>query len=439
MKTPAKLGVFLLAAMAAACSQDNASNNNNASASAETAAASADFQKQLLKQLIQAQSGDVIEIPEGRYELNRSLSLNVDGVTIRGAGMDKTILSFKNQIQGAEGLLVNASDFTIEGLAIEDTIGDALKVNEGKNIIIRDIRVEWTNGPATENGAYGIYPVQTENTLVEGTVAIGASDAGIYVGQSRNVIVRNNRAEFNVAGIEIENTIGADVYDNVATNNTGGILVFNMPNLPQPGHSTRVYNNKVYQNNTENFGHEGTPVAAVPAGSGVVINSNDFVEIFNNEISDNDTANVIVSSYFAAGYYSDKSTQENFDPYPEGIYIYDNTFTGGGSSPDHLELKALKVAKFGLTGSLPDVLWDGAVDSKKMVDGALPEALKLCIENEGVGIINIDVQNDFKNISTDIAAHNCSLKKLPQIVLDFDGEQEKPQEEQHAINEVVDA
>ncbi|WP_171018981.1 parallel beta-helix domain-containing protein [Microbulbifer harenosus] len=435
MKAPVKLGVALMAALAAACTQDS----GRSSGGQDTSATSGDFQKQLLKQLIQAQPGDVIEIPEGHYQLNRSLSLNVDGVTIRGAGMDKTILSFKDQIQGAEGLLVNASDFTLEDLAIEDTIGDALKVNEGRNIIIRNIRVEWTNGPATENGAYGIYPVQTENTLLEGNVAIGASDAGIYVGQSRNVIVRNNRAEFNVAGIEIENTIGADVYDNIATNNTGGILVFNMPNLPQPGHSTRVYNNKIYKNNTENFGHEGTPVAAVPAGSGVVINSNDYVEIFNNEISDNDTANVIVSSYFAAGYYSDKSTQQDFDPYPEGIYIYNNAFSGGGTSPDHMELKALKIAKFGLTGSLPDVMWDGAIDSKKMVDGKLPDELKLCIENEGVGIINVDILNDYKNITTDITAHQCRLKKLPQIVLDFDNKQEKPQEEQHAATEVTDA
>ena len=430
MKTTAKLGVVLLTALAAACSQENDSTKNSA-----PVAVSDDFQKQLLKQLIQAQPGDVIDIPAGKYSLNRSLSLNVDGVTIRGAGMDKTVLSFKDQIQGAEGLLVNASDFTLEGLAIEDTIGDALKVNEGKNIIIRNIRVEWTNGPSTENGAYGIYPVQTENTLLEGNVAIGASDAGIYVGQSRNVIVRNNRAEFNVAGIEIENTIGADVYDNVATNNTGGILVFNMPNLPQPGHSTRVYNNRVFKNNTENFGHEGTPVAAVPAGSGIVINSNDNVEIFQNEIADNETANIIVSSYFSAGYYSDKSTQENFDPYPEGIYVYDNQFTGGGNSPDHMELKALKIAKFGLGGSLPDILWDGAIDQKKFVDGKLPEGLKLCIENEGVGIINVDVQGNYENISTDISAHNCSLKKLPQIVLEFD----QPQEEQNANNEVADA
>lgn len=427
MKTLSYVGVALAAIFASACSPGDKSRQINDSG----VNANPDFQKQLLRQLISAKSGDVVLIPEGEFKINRSLSLNVDGVTIRGAGMDKSILSFKGQIQGAEGLLVNASNFTIENLAIEDTIGDALKVNEGENIVIRNVRVEWTNGPATSNGAYGIYPVQTKNTLVEDSVAIGASDAGIYVGQSRNVIVRNNRAEFNVAGIEIENTIGADVYGNVATNNTGGVLVFNMPNLPQPGHSTRIYNNKIFKNNTSNFGHEGTPVAAVPAGSGVVINSNDNVEIFSNEIADNDTANIVVSSYFTAGYYSDKSTQKDFDPYPEGIYIYDNHFIGGGSSPDHLELKALKLARFGLGGSIPDVLWDGVVDQKKVVDGALPDHLRLCIDNADAGILNVDFLNDYQNISTDISAHQCQLKKLPQIVLEFDQEIEEQKKNDH--------
>ncbi|WP_444921048.1 parallel beta-helix domain-containing protein [Microbulbifer sp. CnH-101-G] len=418
MKILSYMGVAITLLLASACGQESASQSNPSTADIS-------FQKQLLRQLIAAKPGDTIVIPEGEFQIDRSLSLNVDDVTIRGMGMDKSILSFKSQIQGAEGLLVNANNFTIENLAIEDTVGDALKVNEGENIVIRNIRVEWTNGPATENGAYGIYPVQTQNTLVEGSVAIGASDAGIYVGQSRNVIVRNNRAEFNVAGIEIENTIGADVYGNVATNNTGGILVFNMPNLPQPGHSTRIYSNEIFKNNVENFGHEGTPVAAVPAGSGIVINSNDQVEIFDNKIADNDTANIVVSSYFTAGYYSDKSTQADFDPYPEGIYIYNNHFVGGGASPDHLELKALKIARFGLGGSLPDILWDGVVDTKKMSEGVLPTHLKLCIDNADTGILNIDFLNNYKNISTDISAHQCHLEKLPEIVLDFEQPDEK--------------
>jgi len=375
------------------------------------------FQTTLMEQLIDAQPGDVIEIPAGVFSFDRSLSLTVDGVTIRGAGMDETILSFANQTSGAEGLLVTASDFTLEDLAIEDTRGDALKINEGENIIIRRVRTEWTNGPDTDNGAYGIYPVQTTNTLVEGVVAIGASDAGIYVGQSRNVIVRDSRAEFNVAGIEIENTIGADVYNNVATNNTGGILVFNMPNLPQPGYGTRVYDNQVFENNTRNFGHPGTPVASVPAGSGIVINSNDQVEIFNNDIRDHRTANIIISSVYSTGF-SDIGVQEDFDPYPETIWISANRLGEGGGNPDNVELQALRVMMFGLTGNIPDILWDGFVNPNLMVDGEMPDRYRICVDNGDAQLLNADGPNDYSepHIVEDTA---CIHERLPEITLPF--------------------
>lgn len=382
----------------------------------DLAGADRDYQTVLTEQLIDAQPGDVIEIPEGVFSITRGLSLTVDGVTIRGQGADRTVLSFQDQIQGAEGLLVTASDFTIENLAIEDTIGDGLKVNEGENIIIRGVRVEWTAGPRTENGAYGIYPVQTTNVLVENNIAIGASDAGIYVGQSRNVIVRGNRAERNVAGIEIENTIGADVYSNIATENTGGILVFNMPNLPQPGYQTRIYNNDVFGNNTGNFGHEGTPVASIPAGSGVVVNSNDHVEIFDNRIADNRTANVIISSLYSTGY-SGYSAQDDFDPYPEGIHIHGNAFEGGGDNPDGLDLQGLKLLVAGPLGRMPDVLWDGFYDDSKHVDGAMPAELRICLNNGESGMVNADGPNDFASPSIVTEAHQCALAPLPAVDL----------------------
>lgn len=375
------------------------------------------YQEELQMQLLDAKAGDVITVPEGFFAFDRSLSLTVDGVTIRGAGMNKSVLSFRNQVAGAEGLLVTASDFTIENLAIEDTKGDALKINEGNNIVIRGIRTEWTDGPSTENGAYGIYPVQTTNVLMEDNVAIGASDAGIYVGQSRNVIVRRNRAEFNVAGIEVENTIDADVYENVAVNNTGGILVFNMPNLPQEGINTRVFNNEVYENNTENFGHAGTPVASVPAGTGVIVNSNDHVEIFDNVIRDNETANIIISSVYSTNYAS-ADMGENYDPFPEGIYIYGNSLSGGGDSPDGIELKALKLATVGIGGSFPDVLWDGFYNTDKFPDGQIPEQSRICINNGEAGILNVDAPNEYKSPSTDLTPHRCDLQKLPAIVLE---------------------
>lgn len=406
---PLTIVVVITSIILTACSRDPGRGGS---------ATASDYQKELQMLLITAKPGDVITISEGVHEINRGLSLNVSGVTLRGHGMDKSILSFRNQVQGAEGLLVNASDFTVEDLAIEDTAGDGLKINEGRNIVIRRVRVEWTNGPDKKNGAYGIYPVQTENVLLEECVAIGASDAGIYIGQSKNVVVRNNRAEFNVAGLEIENTVGADVYGNVLSNNTGGILIFNMPDLPQTGHTTRVFQNEVIANNTANFGADGTPVASVPAGTGILINSNDNVEIFDNDIVDNDTANIIISSYYSTGYQGTREMVENYDPYPETIYIHDNRFSGGGSSPDGLDLKVLKIAMFGLTGNFPDILWDGYVNADKVDENGdhLPQ-YAICVDNGDAEVLNVDLANGSENIVIGAQQHSCRHDSLAPIVL----------------------
>lgn len=377
--------------------------------SATSAAAESGFAAELRTRLLDAKPGDVIEVPAGTFSFDRSLNLRVDNVTLRGAGQDKSILSFKGQKSGAEGLLVNANDFTIENIAIEDSKGDGLKISESENVTIRGVRVEWTGGPKTSNGGYGLYPVLTRNVLVEDSIAIGASDAGIYVGQSRDVIVRNNRAERNVAGIEIENTINADVYGNTATENTGGILVFNMPALTQQGDAIRVFQNKVFKNNTGNFGAKGTPVASVPAGSGIVVNSNDGIEIFDNDIADNQTANIIISSVYSTGYKDDKASGD-FDPYPERIHVHGNRLSGGGDAPDGLDLKALKMALYGLRGNLPDVLFDGYVNTKR-AGGA-----EICFRDVS-GVVNADGPGGFKNPNKDAKPFECSLPPLPAVDL----------------------
>lgn len=406
--------VFVLAGLLTACSD---SGDTTVQSSSTPSVELPNMQKILQSKFLNAKPGDVITIPAGTFDFQRSLSLKVDGVTVRGAGMDKTILNFKNQISGAEGILVTASDFTIEDLAIEDTKGDALKINDGKNIVVRRVRTEWTNGPDTSNGAYGIYPVQTENTLIEGVIAIGASDAGIYVGQSRNVVVRDSRAEYNVAGIEIENTVDADVYNNVATNNTGGILVFNMPNLSLEGVRTRIYNNQIVDNNTANFAAPGGAVAGVPAGSGISINSNDLVEIFDNDLKNNQTAHIVISSVYSTNY-SDRENASSFDPYPEKISIHDNRYEGGGNDPDTNYLPQLKDAVFGEEGSFPNVIWDGFVNPELVVDGKLPAEYQICIYNEASSaVFNVDAPNQFASPGVNETDHQCRHNPLPAVRL----------------------
>ncbi|HWK34670.1 parallel beta-helix domain-containing protein [Sphingomonas sp.] len=366
-----------------------------------------DFEKNLQAKLLDAKPGAVIEIPAGKYALSRSLSLTADGVTVRGAGMDKTILSFAKQTSGAEGMLVTGNDFTIEDLAFEDSKGDALKVNGVKNTVIRRVRAEWTGGPKTSNGAYGLYPVQVDNVLVEGAVVKGASDAGIYVGQSNNIIVRDSRAEGNVAGIEIENSNNADVYGNTATGNAGGILVFNMPNLPVPGAKTRVFRNTVVANNHANFGAKGSAVSSVPAGSGVIVNSNDEVEIFDNDIKDNKTANVIISSYYSTGFDTKDGIAAAYDPFPEKIYVTGNRFSGGGDDPGSAAFKPLAALN---GGRLPDVLWDGFTNPKV-------KDPQICVQNGEAKVLNADGPSKFAKARID-AGRNCAPPaRLPAITL----------------------
>jgi parallel beta-helix repeat protein len=130
----------------------------NACSSAGTsrpAPSAADVSKRLQEELIKAKPGSVIALPAVKFQFDRTLSLSVPKVTIRGEGINKTTLSFKGQTAGSAGMLVKADDFTIEDLAIEDAAGDALKIDGGTNITIRRVRVEWTSGPQTTNGPYG--------------------------------------------------------------------------------------------------------------------------------------------------------------------------------------------------------------------------------------------------------------------------------------------
>ena len=169
-----------------------------------------DAPKRAQAAMINAKAGDVIELGAGRFDFKSTLSLDVSHVTVRGQGPDKTILSFKNQGQGTggEGLLVTSKeDVTLRDLAVEDARGDAIKVQGTRRIIFRNLRTEWTGGPKETNGGYGFYPVLCTDVVIEDCTSIGASDAGIYVGQSENIIVRRNHVEKNVAGIEIENSI----------------------------------------------------------------------------------------------------------------------------------------------------------------------------------------------------------------------------------------
>ncbi|WP_309645336.1 parallel beta-helix domain-containing protein [Phenylobacterium sp.] len=323
----------------------------SANAKTLTVAAGADAQERVQTALLDAKPGDVVALGAGRFEFTDGLSLDIDGVTVKGAGPGDTVLSFAGQKGAGEGLLITSDKVTVRDFTMQDTKGDGIKSKGADQISFLNLTVEWTGGPKETNGAYGVYPVSSTNVLIDKVTVRGASDAGIYVGQSKNIIVKNSTAEFNVAGIEIENSMNADVFDNVATHNTGGILVFDLPNLPQMGgHSTRLFRNKVVNNDTPNFAPKGNIVANVPMGTGVMLMANKNVHVFDNDIDGNGSAAVILVSY------SQKFDDKTYNPLPRDIVVRNNRLGRNAWAPAFPGGSVLAKA---LGGSMPPVIWDG--------------------------------------------------------------------------------
>jgi len=378
---------------------------------------SVNSQEQLQEAFILAKPGDTINLQEGFYQFEDGLSLDIDNVKIVGAGMDKTVLSFADQKSGAQGLLVTSDKVILKDFAIEDAKGDALKVIGANGIYMVNIRTEWTGGPKSTNGAYGLYPVESKDVLIDGCIAIGASDAGIYVGQSENIIVRNSRAHYNVAGIEIENSYYADVYDNIASHNTGGILVFDLPDLPQQGgHHVRVFRNKAIDNDTDNFAPEGNIVGEVPRGTGIIIQANSDVEVFDNDISGNGTVNLSIVTYSA------ETEDENYYPHPKSIQVHGNRFGDGGFDPD--VDKAIAGILYELSeGNMPDIFWDGILPLSQMIFGQ-PEEEKLVLSNNGeasfLALKPIKYMLSLPNVTTtDTQPYDGEIKPLSAVVMDI--------------------
>jgi parallel beta-helix repeat protein len=373
--------------------------------------------KDFQRRLIEAKDGEQILLPEGTFEFKRSISLNdIPNVTIKGAGKGKTILSFKGQIEGAEGMLIkNVKGITLEGFTISDSKGDAIKVQGCENVVMRDLETTWTNGQLETNGAYGLYPVSSKNVLMEKCEASFAMDAGIYVGQSQNVVVRDNYVHHNVAGLEIENTIVGEVYNNVAKNNTGGMLIFDMPDLPQAnGDRIKFYNNVMEDNNGKNFAPKGMVVSTIPPGSGMIIMSHSNIEAYKNTIKNHKTLGIAVNSWLFTGV---PYKSEEFDPFCSNIHLHDNIISDNvGPCDATSDYGKLLTAVNG--GEPVDLLTDGIFKPSSMDENGNP--VGYCFRNNGTDIkfLNLNAgkggspEEIMKNMDNDLSKFDCELQNF---------------------------
>lgn len=344
----------------------------------------------IVEAFVMAEDGEVIEIPAGFYNLKTQLILdNKNNITIKGAGMANTVLSFRELRSGGEGVKLVGNNVKIEDLSIEDAPGDGIKSQHSDGITFRRINVTWTNGDKSKNGTYAIYPVQCKNVMIDECIASHSKDAGIYVGQSENIIVKNSLAFGNVAGIEIENSDNAEVFGNTARDNSGGILVFNLPGLPKAeGRGTKIYDNDIISNNHVNFATplsdepNGNTVTMIPPGSGIILLAAKDVEVYNNRIHKNKTVGIAIANYHITGF---PSEAPNWSPFTSNIYIHGNDYKRTMKIPDLSKEFGQLISVYNAhgKGKTQDIVYDGFWD-KSLSEVINTNPMKICIQESGM-------------------------------------------------------
>jgi parallel beta-helix repeat protein len=284
-----------------------------------------------------ARPGDTIEVMPGVY--NEEIKIDLDNITLRGSGEPRPVLDGQKRL--SDGVIATGSNFVIENFDLRHYIANGVVTQHARNVTFRNLKID-------DTGLYGVYPVSCTGVTVEKCVATGIADAALYVGQSRDIVVRDCEAHDNVTGIEIENSINAVVENNYVHDNTGGILVFVLPNnVSKVGSDCVVRNNRVINNNHPNFGNPNAIVSNVPPGTGVLVMAADNTEVTANEIRGNDCYGVAVFSLEVA---FPKGTAFDVGPTPENTWVHDNTYSDNGRNP------AGSIVRAGLKGA--DLLWD---------------------------------------------------------------------------------
>jgi parallel beta-helix repeat protein len=385
-------------------------------------------ESEIIEAFLSIKDSTRILLTAGVYSFDNLSIAQVKHITIQGEGFDKTILDFKKQTEGGEGIRVtNVKQFMIDGMTIRDSKGDLLKITKSRDVTISNLHAIWSKADST-SGGYAIYPVMCKNVLIENCYTQGSSDAGIYVGQSDSAIVRSSRAAMNVAGCEIENTSHAQVYDNEFYNNTAGLLIFDLPGLSKRGGFVLAHDNNIHDNNFRNFAKAGSfgtswGVGNASPGTGVIVLAASDINIANNRIIGNNSSAITLASGFAVDNKAAEKINANYFPVSKNIKIHDNKIEMGAAFPapvyEHHIGKMLVAVEQQLNRldpsrknkRIPLIMYDG-ISSNLLTKLDLVNPDSLCIQQTGD---NVFVNADFLNMTnpknwhpnTNMAAYTC--------------------------------
>ncbi len=283
--------------------------------------------------------GDTIEVPYAIY--HESVVLDWSDVTLIGIpneNGDWPVIDGEGT--RSDGVIASGNNFEMAFFGVKNYTSNGVLVEGATDVYLHDMYIENT-------GVYGVYPVRCTDVLMERIEATLMNDAAVYAGKSENVVIRDTVTYGNVIGIELENTVNGEIYNNHAYDNTVGIFVDLLPQLPSKvSLYTKVYDNVVENNNGENFARPGSSPALIPPGTGMLILAADEVEIYNNTITGNKTGGLAVFN-LGIGF---ATNEIDVGPNPEHVYAHDNIYENNGYEADPFVKNML--------GRGFDIIWD---------------------------------------------------------------------------------
>ena len=318
-----------------------------------------------------AKAGDTILVHPGTY--HEFVYIDQPNITLRGIKKDGRwpVLDGRGKLN--DGIIASGTGFKVENFRVMNYRANGVMSQGANDVVMRHLFVENT-------GIYGIYPTMGTNITIEDTVSVGIADAAIYIGMCTHVDVRRNETYGSVIGIEVENSEHVLVEQNLAYDNSAGIVVFAIPGLPRKrAEDVIIRGNFVYDNNHRNFAEPGALAGGVPPGIGIGILAGDRVVIEDNIIRRNSFAGVALGDHTLLPITQQQDSE--VEPNPDGNRVLRNVFLENGRRTwGDLVSWLLYIVRTAIYGSGQRA--EGP-DGRKI--GLFPEGFDVVASGKGVG------------------------------------------------------
>jgi len=324
--------------------------------------------------LASASAGDRIQVLPGIYhegspgDLN-ALSIVASGIELVGLSTPTRPVILENAGSQSFGLWISPADSigagpqsnaenppcAVSGATIKrfSLSGFTVKGFRRDGVHLTCVEGFWlTDNIAEGNGVYGLFPIASRNGVISNNEVMNtSSDAGIYVGQSENVLIVANRVHENLLGIEVENSRNCSVTGNEVYGNTLGILVDLLPFLgTKTQQNTLVSLNEVRDNNRPNTAEPDDILGVFPSGIGILLTAADTTTVRKNIVTGNQFSGVgVVSLCLALTLLGQSCDAVDVDPFPDGNRIIGNVVKRNGTQSVASPLDAFRA----------DLSWDG--------------------------------------------------------------------------------